>query len=365
MTSYDSARRGKLGSGVRRAGFAGYCLIAASALLLAIEGVARLALDEIPNPLFADRALGRADRPFVAADPRRGFALAPGFADRAYRINSDGFRGPELPPRDALSRRFVVLAVGDSATFGWKVAEGGPYPAQLEVFLRERGARGVLVVNAGVPSYSSSQIRASLDAVLSGARVAPDLVLVNALWNDLFASMLPRWDPDMLVARPPSPWRATLLSHSRLLRRLALGITRPVARDVFRPQALALYAQNLDAMIELARARGVEIAFVLPGFSADKLAPPRASAVQFTVPFFLSLRDRYLAAMAEVAQRHGVRVLHHRLADAAVDAAWFRDPVHPTMLGYRVMAEDLAAALIDGGVIPASALAGPNNTTAL
>jgi lysophospholipase L1-like esterase len=69
--------------------------------------------------------------------------------------------------------------------------------------------------------------------------------------------------------------------------------------------------------------------------------------------------------MSEVAQRHGVHVLQHRLCAPRVDRAWFRDPVHPTFLGYRVMAEDLAAVLIDDGIVPAAAVAGPNNTTAL
>lgn len=329
----------------RRFGYAAYCVLAAAALLLAGEGVARLAFDGLADPVFSDPALRSLERPFVAPHPRRGFALVPGFANRAYRIGADGFRGRELPASEVLARHFVILAVGDSATFGWQVSEGNTYPEQLETFARERGLRDALVVNAGVPSYTSSQVRIALEDVLRAGRPQPDLVLVNVLWNDLYASLLPRWDPALLVAQPPARWLAWLLTHSRGMRWLASGAGGEFAQDRFRAEAVALYAANLDAMVELARASASQIAFVVPAFCEARLEPPRAAAVRFTKPFFAALRLRFLAALHEIADRRGVTVLSHRLARDPVDSSWFRDAVHPTILGYRIMAEDLAGAL--------------------
>jgi hypothetical protein len=241
---------------MRRIAFAAYCLLAASALLLAIEGVARLALEDDPSPLFADPALGRVDRPFVAADPRRGFALVPGFEDRVYRINSDGFRGPELPPGPVLARRFVVLAVGDSATFGWKVAEGGPYPAQLEASsARARRARCARRQRGRALVQLEPDPRLARGRARGHARRARPRARERALERPV------RVDAAALGPGPARRAAAAAMGRGAALALAAPASARargapPGASDVFRPEALALYAgQPLGDGRPRARAR--------------------------------------------------------------------------------------------------------------
>lgn len=72
---------------------------------------------------------------------------------RSFKVNTNhlGLRGPELqdpaPP-------YRILAVGDSITFGWGVADDLSWPAQLA------DALGVEVVNAGVPAQRPDAITA-------------------------------------------------------------------------------------------------------------------------------------------------------------------------------------------------------------
>jgi lysophospholipase L1-like esterase len=59
---------------------------------------------------------------------------------------------------------FRILALGDSTTFGWGVAQEQAWPAQLEAVLRARGV-AVEVINAGVPATDLRAMDAYLRAV--------------------------------------------------------------------------------------------------------------------------------------------------------------------------------------------------------
>ena len=85
-------------------------------LLLLIEGASRLMIDKAEiEPIFNDAELRTRNRAFVEPHATRGFALKPGFENKLYRVNSDGFRGEDFP--EDLDRRFIVLTLGESTTF--------------------------------------------------------------------------------------------------------------------------------------------------------------------------------------------------------------------------------------------------------
>jgi len=169
----------------------------------------------------------------------------------------------ERLPADA-----IVLAFGDSLTFGTGANEEESYPAQLEQLIGRR------VVRAGVPGETTSQALARLPGALE--QHAPRLLLLCIGGNDF-------------------------------LRRLG------------NPQA----ERNVRAMVELAMSRGVAVLLIgapEPGFTVSPPAFYAGIAKQFTLPYEDAvigevLRDSSLKSDAVHPNARGYRVIAERLAE--------------------------------------------------
>ena len=180
---------------------------------------------------------------------------------------------PKLPP---LAPDAVVLAFGDSLTFGTGASEEESYPSQLA---RVTGRR---VVREGVPGEVSAAGLARLAALLDEHQ--PRLLLLCHGGNDF-------------------------------LRRL--------------PKEQA--AENVRAMIRLAKSRGVEVLLIgtpEPGFSPVPAAFYGEIAKEFRIPYEGD-------------------VLGKILRDSGLKA----DQVHPNAKGYLLMAERVADLLRKSGAI--------------
>jgi len=157
----------------------------------------------------------------------------------------------------------VILAFGDSLTHGNGAAEGQSYPEVLG------GLLGRTVINAGVPGELSAAGLARLPRLLAEHR--PQLVILCHGGNDF-------------------------------LQRLERART----------------AANLTAMIELSRARGVDVVLVgVPEFGLI-LNPPefyRETAKRFAIPY-----------EGEI------------VSDLLGDRDYKSDTIHPNAAGYRRMA---------------------------
>jgi len=139
----------------------------------------------------------------------------------------------DKPKLSRLPGDAVLLAFGDSLTFGTGAAEHESYPAQLEKRVGRR------VVRAGVPGEVTAQALARLPATLD--EHAPRLLLLCIGGNDF-------------------------------LRRLG------------NQQAEA----NVRAMVKLARTRGIEVLLIgtpEPGFSVTPPAFYAGIAKEFAVPY--------------------------------------------------------------------------------
>jgi acyl-CoA thioesterase-1 len=170
---------------------------------------------------------------------------------------------------EPLPREAVVLAFGDSLTYGTGAAEAESYPAQLESLIGRR------VVRAGVPGEVTAQALERLPGALD--EYAPRLLLLCIGGNDF-------------------------------LRRL--------------PSAQA--ERNVRAMIELARRRGVDVLLIgtpEPGLLPSPPAFYAALAKELRVPYEGGvitevLRDARLKSDPIHPNAAGYRVIAERVAAA-------------------------------------------------
>jgi acyl-CoA thioesterase I len=180
---------------------------------------------------------------------------------------------PRLPP---LAEDDVILAFGDSLTHGTGAGSAESYPAVLQSLI------GHSIVNAGVPGETTAQGLKRLPAVLD--QYAPRLLLLCLGGNDM-------------------------------LRRIPQQET----------------ADNLRAMLKLARHRGTAVALIgvpvprlfsgAPAFYAD-------IATEFDLPYEGEIMNEVLK-----------------------DPSLKSDPVHANGDGYRRVAEAVAELLRESGAI--------------
>ena len=170
----------------------------------------------------------------------------------------------------------IVLAYGDSLTYGTGAAENESYPAVLEQLTGHR------VLNYGVPGEISADGLSRLPGVLDHEK------------------------PALLI-----------LCHG--------------ANDILRRLDRRQAADNLRAMIRLARDRGIDVVLIaVPDFTLT-LTPPQFYtdvAAEFNIP---------------VDTRSFPRILGNGSLKA--------DYVHPNAAGYHQLAEDIAAFLKKKGAI--------------
>jgi lysophospholipase L1-like esterase len=180
---------------------------------------------------------------------------------------------PKLPP---LAPDAVVLAFGDSLTFGTGANAGESYPARLEALI------GRKVVPAGVPGEASAEGLARLPAALDEAN--PRLVILCHGGNDFL-------------------------------------------RKLDEAQA----ANNIRAMVRLAKSRGAEV--VLIGVPKPGLLPSPAG-------FYADIAKEFRLPYEETA-----------LKKILTDNALKSDLVHPNAAGYGRLAEAIAALLRKTGAV--------------
>jgi len=170
----------------------------------------------------------------------------------------------------------VILAFGDSLTFGTGAAPSESYPAILERLVGRR------VVNSGVPGEVTGEGLPRLPEALD--REKPALLLLCHGGNDL-------------------------------LRRLNQQQT----------------ANNLRAMIRLARERGVVVVIISVPAPGIALSPP---------PFY-----------REIATEMKISIEEKALTMVLSDGSLKSDYIHPNAAGYRRLAESIAALLKKSGAV--------------
>ncbi len=157
---------------------------------------------------------------------------------RTYRLstNSIRLRGPEVGPK--AGRRIVAL--GDSVTHGWGVAEEEAWPARLAAELARRGTPAE-VLNAGVPANDIATM--STWCAAQGVPLAPDLVL----WT-----RRPTGEPGAVERYAEHVGRC-----ADAVRVPVVVILPPVSR--FDPRGSAHYREEASALTERLAGRGIPV----------------------------------------------------------------------------------------------------------
>ncbi len=308
--------------------------------------------------LFVDR-LETMGRELYVKDPahRVRFRLRPNAETKLFqspvRINSHGFRGPELAQPKGTVYRIVCL--GESTTFGCTLnAADRPWPRLLEEKIRSRlnPARPVEVINAGVPSFSLRDNLARLEADILPLK--PDLLISYHGFNGF--ELLHDSFPSTSVSAPPAysdrPLRLLALAEYRV--RVARFKRQLTARLESRPPAVSnvletAYGHAYESLIAFARTHHVRLALATHALAVNNDSDPAViefyRAVFPTVHWLIGANRLHSGLLAALAARSP----EVRLVDAAkgLDGEHhkFIDLVHLTQEGREQLAENVFAAI--------------------
>lgn len=287
--------------------------------------------------------------PDTVPDPELFWRLAPRSGEDP--VGPDGLRG-DVPAGARGPRELRILCVGDSSTYGWRVAAHECFVSRLDQTLQGRFPNAdVRTLLAAVPGYSTHQDRILVDRL--GERGHADLtVLYVGAWNDFLPavgldddgyskevrrfreSLWLRLRIGRVVRRAWNP--VPSLDHLEARARAAAAVGEAIPRRV----PLRVFGENVRALVLEARRHGAVIG----------VRPLRRRAVydDHEVAKYDQVLDATYADL-------GVPVLDARATMDARAAAFGQpdgdgfllDAVHPTVLGHALLAEALAPLAAD------------------
>ena len=282
--------------------------------------------------------------------------FAPAAAREATRWSAktgpEGYRTERFEKRPPPGRRRVV-ALGDSSTFGWGVADDETYAAQLEATLDgDAKADTWEVLNLGVPGYSTFQGTVML--AREALPLAPDVVTWSYLSND--GAMTGEADRATYAQR--SGWLGALLEvlhHSRFYETLEawIGKLRSGAKPEKGVRNVSGWGEaeaNVRGAVAAARAAGVPLVLVancVRGPAAEVMArvardtgTPYLDATKLVEDALprIGSDPAFEADRAKVVARYGERAVagNPRLL------GFLPDLCHPNPVGHRLIAQALA-----------------------
>ena len=283
----------------------------------------------------------------VSANPEIGHEHVPAGRARLMgadvSINGQGLRHREIdmakPPG---SKRILML--GDSIVFGWGVDQSETLPAQLERILRDRGpdilGGPVDVINTGVGNYNTAmEVAAFLER---GRSFAPDIVVLNYFINDAEPTPVYR----------DVPWLARHAYAYAVLGGAWDGLRRRVtgAQD-WRSYYGGLYADGAPGWRKVQESVAV---------LADYCRTHGIRLIMTNIPELRDLRPYPFTTeqsqIREVAKANAIEFVELLGAVEAEDpkTLWVTAPdPHPNARAHGLMAQHLAAYLVDHPVAPA------------
>ena len=277
-----------------------------------------------------------------------------------WRLNSAGFRGPEIARQPASGCRRVIV-LGASESFGLYESDGKEYPAQLASRLRAAGCYEV--VNASLFGLTLPGITRMWE---SWARHFGSQTVIVYPTPSFYLNPNPPGPPGEPPPPDPGPpwWTPRLMGRAfDLIEYPAFIQRRRVAADAAALEAehdrawfyeavpadrVALFESDLDALvtaIEAARASPLLVTHAT-GFhrppSADQIDALESWRLRMRKPrgqVLLGFEDEARQATLRVAQRRGVAVVDAAGLMNGRDSLFADDLLHFNDRGASVMAE--------------------------
>ena len=207
-----------------------------------------------------------------------GMHARPSSEFRQFRVNSLGFRGPEVSV-ERLERGNVIVVSGASESFGLYETAGKEWPRQLQDSLAQRCGNDAVVLNAAFAGMSLPTVVQDLDLRLKS--LSPRILIYYPTPMQYLEAELPvAAKPDFSPIQVPSKWRLrgasrlrdavkrsvpdAILNQLRILdtknSRSKLGAA-PLAKAP--TERLDAYEAGLRSVIGRARGHGIEPVLVL------------------------------------------------------------------------------------------------------
>lgn len=270
-------------------------------------------------------------------------------------IDSQGFRGPEIPAEKGAA--FRIVALGESTTFGMTIyPQDKPWPELLEQMIRERikTTRPVQVINAGIPAYNiKHNLKRLSGQILS---VHPDMIISYHGFNafNLINPAIPQ------ASGPPPPrYRVRplkLLSDCEyrfkmmLFRRGYSNAQKPNTRRAAPADPLdTAYAACYRQLIQFTETNGIRLA--LANFSMAVNKTSDSKVIEFyrgayeSIYLQMQANEIHTKLVAELAAQHPDICLIDTHPNLDGVYQMFTDPIHFTQDGRRQLAENIFAAI--------------------
>lgn len=278
---------------------------------------------------------------------------------RKILVNSKGFVGEEFKDQKEPGT-YRIVAVGDSCTFGgsWDTA----YPHYLGQLLSavKGDQQHFEVINAGIEGYNSTYALARIEQDV--LPLHPDLVTIYIGWNDLM-----KVNPDNLSDTGRYTWLATLIDKSYFMKGLNKVLYQHLRPMIIQPNlggeekdlhafdhfVPTVYEENLEKMVTVLRAKGVQVIFMTrPTVAMLSMTREDIARQNVFFPYFadsyslgklLSLHAAYNRAVVQVASKYGVPVVDlHQTFESLDKGPLFWDTMHPSEKGHQLIARVLA-----------------------
>ena len=237
---------------------------------------------------------------------------------------------------------FRVMAFGDSATQGWGVDDNSTYAAFLGQKLNESGCPGehFLSVSAGVNAYPNALVGEKLREVEEDPTFQPDVVIRAYSFNSNF-ERLPKLEGAAREKFLRQVQMKSIIRRSAIYNFVIEDVLRRVVYYRMRHMLMAGTLDTLGGMDNL------DVNAVTQSLQ-QSLDETRAHHAQLVL-LVLASKDQkandlhpFQKAMLEFAAANHVPVVNMvDILSKNAPADFYMDPVHPTAVGHKLIAEQL------------------------